>query len=297
MGVKIVGFMPSFNLIEGDYPFLESMLLALPLVDEFFVLDIGSSDGTLGVLEEVAGVNGKVRVVSFVPSVGVAEPFDEAVEWFLGWVEGDWLLEVQADEYFPLGVHSVFRDEVEFAHVNGFNSVRHFRYWLNGFDYGGALVNSSNEFTVRLIRNLGEGRVGSFMIGDGFILDGLKEPGTHHFVPPEFGSKGIVGFNMACTFPLTHLKRLLVKQNTFGWPLEVLVGEELGFWKVENPLELSDEEVLGLVGRAGVSLEELRLRGEFSHSLLLRLEGLVRYEPDFSFLRKYFLDESLVYRG
>ena len=51
------------DTFKGAFCLFESMYQLLPLCDEFIVMDLGSTDGTLEVLYEIAAVNSKVKVV------------------------------------------------------------------------------------------------------------------------------------------------------------------------------------------------------------------------------------------
>ncbi len=51
------------NTFEGAFCIFESMATLLPLVDEFIVMDLGSTDGTYEILLEIADANPKVNVV------------------------------------------------------------------------------------------------------------------------------------------------------------------------------------------------------------------------------------------
>ena len=51
------------NTFEGAFCLPESMAMLLPFADEFVVLDLSSTDGTLEVLEQIAAHNRKVRLL------------------------------------------------------------------------------------------------------------------------------------------------------------------------------------------------------------------------------------------
>lgn len=52
------------NCFEGAFCLFESMHQLLPLCDEFIVMDLGSTDGTLEVLKEIEAYNPKVKIVN-----------------------------------------------------------------------------------------------------------------------------------------------------------------------------------------------------------------------------------------
>jgi len=51
------------NVLKTGYPFVESIAASLPVCDEFLISDGYSSDGTFEVLEKIAKINRKVKVV------------------------------------------------------------------------------------------------------------------------------------------------------------------------------------------------------------------------------------------
>lgn len=51
------------DAFKGGFTIFESMASMLPLVDEFVVLDLGSTDGTLEKLEQIAAFNRRVKVL------------------------------------------------------------------------------------------------------------------------------------------------------------------------------------------------------------------------------------------
>jgi len=61
------------NCLSTGYPFLESILSAIPLCDQYFVNDGGSTDGTLEALQELSESYPKVKVYQI--------PDTESVRW------------------------------------------------------------------------------------------------------------------------------------------------------------------------------------------------------------------------
>lgn len=51
------------NTFKGAFCLFESMYQLLPLCDEFIVMDLGSTDGTLEVLKEIEAANPKIKIV------------------------------------------------------------------------------------------------------------------------------------------------------------------------------------------------------------------------------------------
>jgi len=87
------------NSIENGYPFVESVLSVLPIVDEYLINDGGSTDGTLDVLHRMAKKFNKIQL--FQINDTQSERWDAVCEQYLtmySQTKGDWLFEGQADE-------------------------------------------------------------------------------------------------------------------------------------------------------------------------------------------------------
>jgi len=69
----ITGLNSGKNCIENGYPFIEAILSKLPLCDEYFVSDGGSTDGTYEALLELAEVYPKIKVFLW--------PDEENIRW------------------------------------------------------------------------------------------------------------------------------------------------------------------------------------------------------------------------
>ena len=101
------------NGIRAGYTFMEAIENVLPFVDEFFILEGNSDDGTREALEAFAKLHPKVRIESNTPAY-VGAPKDEkglllgtAFDEARRKCAGDWLIQVQADTVFhPITVLS-----------------------------------------------------------------------------------------------------------------------------------------------------------------------------------------------
>ena len=98
--MKITGILPVRNCIENGYPFMESILSVLPIVDEYLVCDGGSTDGTLEALEKLEASYPKVRLLR-IPDL------PENVRWdscsvqsneMIKQAKGEWIFLGNADE-------------------------------------------------------------------------------------------------------------------------------------------------------------------------------------------------------
>lgn len=115
------------NGIRAGYTFMEAIENVLPFVDEFFVLEGNSDDGTREALEALAKMIPKVRIESKTPAyvdapkdekgllLGTA--FDEARQK----CAGDWLIQVQADTVF----HPITILAARFFLSRGNNAVKY----------------------------------------------------------------------------------------------------------------------------------------------------------------------------
>jgi hypothetical protein len=114
--MKFSAYMFIRNGIRGGYTFMEAIENILPFVDEFFILEGKSDDGTLEALESLAKFNRKIRIESKTPAylnapkdkkgLLLGAVFEEARQK----CDGDWLIQVQADTVFHPTTVLVVRD-------------------------------------------------------------------------------------------------------------------------------------------------------------------------------------------
>jgi hypothetical protein len=104
--MKFSAYMFIRNGIRAGYTFMEAIENVLPFVDEFFILEGNSDDGTREALEAFAKLHPKVRIESKTPAY-VGAPKDEkglllgiAFDDARRKSAGDWLIQVQADTVF-----------------------------------------------------------------------------------------------------------------------------------------------------------------------------------------------------
>jgi len=154
--MKVSGFSICRNAVKFDYPIVEAIRSALPVVDEF-VVNVGqSNDGTLELIQSIGSE--KVRIVESEWDDSMKKDgllFSHETNKALARCSGDWALYLQADEvlheqdYEPLVRN--FRDHVSNPSVLGFT----FRYLHFYGDY-----RSCNPWfyhrAVRAIRNDGQ---------------------------------------------------------------------------------------------------------------------------------------------
>ncbi len=154
--MKVSGFSICRNAVKFDYPIIEVIRSALPIVDEF-VVNVGQSDdGTLDLIRSIG--SDKVRVVESVWDDSMKTDgllFSHETNKALVRCTGDWALYLQADEVLHEreydAVRRSMRDALSDRTVLGFTfRYHHFYadYWsLNPWFYHRA---------VRIIRNDGQ---------------------------------------------------------------------------------------------------------------------------------------------
>lgn len=62
--LSVSGYTTTYNCVSQNYPFVESITSMLDCMDEVVVVDGGSDDGTLDVLNDIASTNSKLKVIS-----------------------------------------------------------------------------------------------------------------------------------------------------------------------------------------------------------------------------------------
>lgn len=154
--VKISGFSICRNAVRFDYPIVEVIRSALPLVDEF-VVNVGQSDD--GTLELIRSIDpDKVRIVESVWDDSMKKDgllFSHETNKALAHCTGDWALYLQADEVLHEAELDRIRRSVREHHPDPRVVGLTFRYLHFYGDY-----RSTNPWfyhkAVRLIRNDGE---------------------------------------------------------------------------------------------------------------------------------------------
>ena len=100
--------------IELPFMLWESMSQLIPLVDEYIVMDLGSTDGTLETLKDLAARNRKIRLEYGSFNLERKEKtFADLSNQLVGMAKNDLVLQHQADEIFHEDLVKVFAKELE----------------------------------------------------------------------------------------------------------------------------------------------------------------------------------------
>jgi len=154
--MKVSGFSICRNAVKFDYPIVEAIHSALPIVDEFIVNVGQSDDGTLDLLRSISSE--KIRIVESVWDDSMKKDgllYSHETNIALSCCTGDWALYLQADEVLHEAdydtIRKALREHLENPAVLGFT----FRYLHFYGDY-----RSCNPWfyhrAVRIIRNDGQ---------------------------------------------------------------------------------------------------------------------------------------------
>ncbi len=161
--MKFSAYMFIRNGIRAGYTFMEAIENVLPFVDEFFVLEGKSDDGTLEALELFAKWNPKIRIESKLPQYIEAEKddsgimlrdaFDEARQK----CDGDWLVQVQADTVFHpitvLAARYFLSQENNAEKYDAIKTIRHQYRWnwqeMYRIDYLNLIFKKTSGSVVR----------------------------------------------------------------------------------------------------------------------------------------------------
>lgn len=154
--MKVSGFSICRNAVKFDYPIVEAIRSALPIVDEFIVNVGQSDDGTLDLIRSISSE--KIRIVESVWDDSMKKDgllFSHETNIALSRCRGDWALYLQADEVLHEadydGIGNALRTHLANQAVLGFT----LRYQHFYGDY-----RSCNPWfyhrAVRIIRNDGQ---------------------------------------------------------------------------------------------------------------------------------------------
>ena len=204
--MRVIGFTAVLNGVALGYPFIESILSALPLVDEFWIADGGSTDETVQTIARLAKAFPGHIVLHFIPWVKskywagydavLSELIDRAADG------EDWMFEVQGDEFYHEKDLDAWAGMIRYADRNRLNSIRGISK-----NYKWDRRDKYDYFNVRLFRKIPG--VHSRWGGDDFQVGEERAPRdgfTSHNVPPEIVI-GLETFHMHRLFPMNQLEQ------------------------------------------------------------------------------------------
>lgn len=124
----------------GAFGLWESMASLMPLADEFFILDLGSTDGTWETLQRLATKNKKIRIeqgefpINPVTNLIDAGSFAELPNAMIPTCKNDLVMYYQADEIFHENLLKIVVKEL--SDLKNFRGLSFWRYQLrNNFQY------------------------------------------------------------------------------------------------------------------------------------------------------------------
>lgn len=114
----VSGFTFCRNLIQLDYPVLESLSSLLPIVDELVVAVGDSKDRTLEVIEELKALHPKIKIIKTVWDPALFDNgkiFAQQTNVALGNISlsADWAIHLQADEVLHEKDYDIFMESLE----------------------------------------------------------------------------------------------------------------------------------------------------------------------------------------
>jgi len=199
----ISGIMTVKNVLSLGYPYLEAIISALPIVDEFLISDGGSTDKTF---YHINKLKEKFPQIQIFETPVVASPhwesFDEALNFLIAKAKGEWLLEVQSDEFRHEKDIPQLIEIIKLADAEGYNSLRQpciYYMWTKRDSYV--------YRNIRILRKIP--KLISCWGGDDFQVGIEREPRegfTSHNVPPEL-DVDIEIIHMSRAFPQNRVSQ------------------------------------------------------------------------------------------
>ena len=239
--MKISGIISIKDGIYRGYPFLEAILSAIPICDEFLVNEAKSQDETLSYLKKLKKVFPKIEIYQIPWYEGdYWEALDESINFLISKANGDWIFEVQGDEIRQEKDILKIKKIIESANENGFNSIRQ-----RCLDCSWTNIGSYVYKNVRIVRKIPG--LKSYWGGDDFRIGNCSSPRegyTSHNVPPEL-EIDILYYHLHRTFPQNVILQdegcaLIAKKNYER--IEILEKSKKIDW--QNILPPKEEEVL-----------------------------------------------------
>lgn len=191
--MRITGIMAIKNGISGGFPFLEGVLSILPIVEEFLIVDGGSSDETWQALNRLKDTfPEKIRLFmdKWAPTP-VWENIDGSLNMLVSEAEaeGDWMLEVQGDEVWHEKDILNLRKNIELANKDGYNGIRTGLVEAKWDNMSRSYCRGSTYKTIRIFKK--QPNLGLYRGGDDIFVEpdrSIREGFTSSNLPPELDS-------------------------------------------------------------------------------------------------------------
>jgi hypothetical protein len=268
--MKISGILSIKDGVYRGYPFLEAILSAIPICDEFLVNEAKSEDETLYYLQRLKRIFPKIEIYQIPWREGdYWEALDESINFLIEKARGDWIFEIQGDEIWHEKDILKIKKIIEEANEKGFNSIRH-----PCLDCSWTRISSYIYKNVRIVRKIPG--LKSYWGGDDFHIGRCGSPRegyTSHNVPPEL-EIDIPFYHLHRVFPQNVLLQdegcaFLAKKNLER--IEILENDKKVDWQKMTPPKI--EEVLDSLPAIvkGLSQEtKYRVREEIFHKEWLK---------------------------
>jgi glycosyltransferase involved in cell wall biosynthesis len=159
------------DTFKGAFCLFESMYQLLPLCDEFIVMDLGSTDGTLEALKEIEAYNPKVRIVNSNFYEQDAAIFAKLANDLIAMCENPHVLYYQADEIWHQDLvkltHQALREgkrdlsfwrvqlKYNFQYIKWFPHPVHRIGPKNSFEFENDGMNTNRTFEAKMVSNWG----------------------------------------------------------------------------------------------------------------------------------------------
>jgi glycosyltransferase involved in cell wall biosynthesis len=166
------------------------MYQLLPLCDEFIVMDLGSTDGTLEVLKEIENCNPKVQIVQYEFPYQDAGVFATLANELIAMCKYDNVLYYQADEIWHENLVELTRQaldkgkrDLSFWRVQlkyNFQEIKWFPHPVHrvgpkdNFEFGNDGMNTARTFDTEMVSNYGLGEFTQW--GDKFKYNPVALP-------------------------------------------------------------------------------------------------------------------------
>lgn len=167
------------NTYTGAFCIFESMAQFLPLCQEMIILDLGSDDGTLEILTDIARLNPKVKLVSGSFTFTDANVFATLANDLIAMCQHDNVIYWQADEIWHENLIQIMRQKFEqgqfdlsfwrIQYRDNFQRVKWFPHLVhrvgirgtdlnegkNNFEFNGDGMNTTRSWDARICSNYG----------------------------------------------------------------------------------------------------------------------------------------------